>query len=85
MTGSCFAGRKISGDPGHGRLPVFIDIKRNGSPAGNGEKADLYIGSPLPKRYDTQIKINVENEPVKKMYRDHVPIEKIDRLYRDVR
>ena len=66
MTGSCFTGRKISGDPGYGRLPVFIDIKRNGSPAGNGEKADLYIGSPLPKRYDTQIKINVENEPVKK-------------------
>ena len=72
-------------------IPVMEDyqfsltLKENGSPAGNGEKADLYIGSPLPKRYDTQIKINVENEPVKKNVPGSCSNRKDRRLYRDVR
>ena len=40
-------------------IPVMEDyqfsltLKRNGSTAGNGKKADLYIGPPFSKRYDT--------------------------------
>lgn len=82
---SCFFRRKIPGDSGHGRLSVFIDIKRNGSTAGNGKRRIYTSDRRFPKGTIPKLKLMWKMSQVGKMYRDHVPIEKIDRLYRDVR
>ena len=72
-------------------IPVMEDyqfsltLKEMGVRLGMAKKRIYTSDRRFPKGTIPKLKLMWKMNRLRKMYRDHVPIEKIDRLYRDVR
>ena len=72
-------------------IPVMEDyqfsltLKEMGVRLGMAKKRIYTSDRRFPRGTIPKLKLMWKMNRLRKMYRDHVPIEKIDRLYRDVR
>ena len=62
-----------------------LTLKEMGVRLGMAKKRIYTSDRRFPKGTIPKLKLMWKMNRLRKMYRDHVPIEKIDRLYRDVR